>query len=613
MAETLRQTALKLMHGVKTGMSYETAKKKLRIVWGPMHAMHHRRFLEKEFKAAFDEYCNTHKPTECTSEIQEMTAAYYTLFDNLDKRVHDESVARDVTEKKDEVDTRKEKEEKERLDALRVQSESKVCEYNEVYLPMERHEHCMRGSDGVESMSLTKAMDILDLKGSMPESMEDIQVAWRKNVDGKGPFEHGDPWRHVKKFNKARDVLFENLSGDEKSNAEEWMEGIQRRIKERLEAEKQEVELLKAEKRKAEEEEAEKERREAVRREKEREDVKKRLVIETKIHNIKTKIGDINEDSQPYKQVELYEKLEAAEKERDEFIESIMKATAQAAQQEAASMGVCEYELVKEPQAAPVEEREAGPVKQQEEAPMEQIGQPSAIRMEQREAVQIDQPLAAPMDKASPPSDLQTTTIDEASTLLDELPATLEQDQLDTGSLTLKEQMMSQQTRIEAYETKIEAQQLQFESMKNELADVKQVVKELLETVKGLKRIREDSDDDMSVESSVSAIKNQPRKDRKHLKKEEGSLNEDIKFKALEDEIKSFVAEEFEEKHGTHVLCCELYTIFRRSRGDGSDYEMNMFKYHVSKYFKIQWPTHTSGRFKNIRCYYNIAVKTPPQ
>jgi hypothetical protein len=221
-----------------------------------------------------------------------------------------------------------------------------------------------------------------------------------------------------------------------------------------------------------------------------------------------------------------------------------------------------------------------------------------------------------------PPQPGDVLLVDESSTLLDEPPATLEleQDQLDTGSLALKEQMMSQQTRIEAYETKIEAQQtkieaqqLQFESMKNELADVKQVVKELLETVKGLKRIREDSDDDMSVESSVAAIKNQPRKDRKHLKKEGGSLNEDVKFKALEDEIKSFVAEEFEVKHGAHVLCSELYTIFRRSRGDGSDYEMNMFKYHVSKYFKIQWPTHISGRFKNIRCYYNVAVKTPPQ
>jgi len=124
------------------------------------------------------------------------------------------------------------------------------------------------------------------------------------------------------------------------------------------------------------------------------------------------------------------------------------------------------------------------------------------------------------------------------------------------------------------------------------------VVKELLETVKGLKRIREDSDDDMSVESSVVPVKNQ---------------DGESEFKTLEEEIKNFVSEEFEEKRGARFLCNELYMIFRRSRGDGSEHEKNVFRHNARTHFMKRWPNCKESRFNKQRCYINVAVKTPPQ
>ena len=155
--------------------------------------------------------------------------------------------------------------------------------------------------------------------------------------------------------------------------------------------------------------------------------------------------------------------------------------------------------------------------------------------------------------------------------------------------------------------TQLMAQGIKIEKMESELSGIKQVLEDLLKTVKRSKRSNEDSEDDMSVGSSeMSQVTSDERKTqkRKHTRTEENKEgNEFI------DDIKRFFADHFEEKSGAHILCSELYTIFQRSTGEGSDFEKNMFKYHAQKHFMAQWPNCKESRFQKQRCYLHVAVK----
>jgi len=167
------------------------------------------------------------------------------------------------------------------------------------------------------------------------------------------------------------------------------------------------------------------------------------------------------------------------------------------------------------------------------------------------------------------------------------------QEQPDDGILALKTQVMAQGIKIE--------------KMESELSCIKQVLEDLLKTVKRSKRSNEDSEDDMSVGSSeMSQVTSDERKTqkRKHTRTEENKEGN-----AFIDDIKRFVAEEFEEKSGAHILCSELYTIFQLSRGEGSELEKNLFKLHAPTHFREKWPNCKDSRFQKQCCYCNVAVK----
>jgi len=200
----------------------------------------------------------------------------------------------------------------------------------------------------------------------------------------------------------------------------------------------------------------------------------------------------------------------------------------------------------------------------------------------------VDEPL---VEEVKSPEHFQ-----QSGEVLAEEPMTQQhnQEQPDDGILALKTQVMAQGIKIE--------------KMESELSCIKQVLEDLLKTVKRSKRSNEDSEDDMSVGSSeMSQVTSDERKTqkRKHTRTEENKEgNEFI------DDIKRFFADQFEEKSGAHILCSELYTIFQRSRGEGSELEKNLFKLYAPAHLKEKWPNCKDSRFHKHRCYRNVAVKS---
>jgi hypothetical protein len=159
------------------------------------------------------------------------------------------------------------------------------------------------------------------------------------------------------------------------------------------------------------------------------------------------------------------------------------------------------------------------------------------------------------------------------------------------------------------FKAQLMAQGIKIEKMESELSGIKQVLEDLLRTVKRSKRSNEDLEDDMSVGSSEM---NQVTSDEcKTQKRKHKRTDENKEGNAFIDDIKRFFADQFEEKPGAHILCSELYTIFQRSRGEGSELERNLFKHHAATHLKTQWPNATNSKFMGQRCYLNVAVKSP--
>jgi hypothetical protein len=177
----------------------------------------------------------------------------------------------------------------------------------------------------------------------------------------------------------------------------------------------------------------------------------------------------------------------------------------------------------------------------------------------------------------------------------------------DDGRLSWGERMMAQQMTIKRIQHDLSIAEQNVKDIKKNLSNAKQVFEDMLETNRGSKRSKEDANDEMSEESSEMGEKTSKTGFQCHRKHRRSNENKELV--RLFTDIERFVADEFEEKRGAHVLCNELYAMFRRSSGERSEFEQNVFKKHIGAEIKKQWPNHKYGRFQNIRCYFHISAK----